>query len=143
MTYYGLGLGPFPSGGPGERSVPTSSYGKRIRRAHSEHIKLVGVDEWGTTKYCSQTLTELAPAWRRVNCDDGAIKYRMDRDVKLCTSQSFPLESHSFLIASQHLLNGLIPYTGIPLDRDKNAAFAIRQLTGVANDARPSVYKRS
>ena len=142
MTMYALGNPGFSSSGRGERSVPTSSYGHRIRTAHKASFVLRDVDEHGTTKHCSVTFTELAPAWRKVVCKDGETRYKEDRDVKLCTSESFPLESHSFLVASPHLLEGLEKFSGIPLDRDRNSAYAIRELAFVPYAERNPVYKR-
>ena len=140
---YALGNPGFSSGGRGERSVPTSSYGHRIKTAYKDSLILQDVDEWGTTKYCSVTFTELAPTWRKVVCKDGVTRYRQDRDVKLCKSEAFPLGSHSFLVASPALLDGLEPFTGVPLNRDRSSAYAMRKLALLDYEQRPPVYQRS
>ncbi|MEY2937038.1 MAG: hypothetical protein RL033_7787, partial [Pseudomonadota bacterium] len=140
---YGLGDAKFKSGGRGERSVPTTSYASRIRAAYSHRMILVPVDEYGTTKYCCATHTELAPAWRPAA--DGT-KLFTDRDVKLCKSEAITaLGSPHPCQASPDQVSGLSPFAAdkcVPIDRDRNAALAIAHLTGVAPEHRPPVYRR-
>jgi hypothetical protein len=140
-TVYYLGDGSFASHGRGERAVPTSSYGTRIRRAHPQVI-LSMTDERCTSKFCPVTHTELGHAWRSVVCSDGVTRFRKDRDVKLCNSEQFPMGSHSFLCASETLLQGLMPFHGTALDRDRMSAYSILLLGGKKDNERPVVFRR-
>ena len=137
------GLGDAKCGGRGERSVSTKEYTSRIQRAYSHRITLLPVDEFGTTKYCSVTHTELAPAWRPT--PDGT-KLFTDRDVKLCKSEAITtLGSPHLCQALPAQLQGLCPFAAdkwVPIDRDRNAALAIANLTRVAPQNRPQVYRR-
>jgi hypothetical protein len=141
---YGLGNAKFKCNGRGEQSVPTTAYASRIRRAYSHRITLLPVDEYGTTKYCSMTHTELAPAWRPA--PDEKTNLRKDRDVKLCKSEAIiRLGSLHPCQAVPAQLEGLCPFAAdkwVPIDRDRNAALAIANLTGVSPENRPPVYRR-
>jgi hypothetical protein len=140
---YGLGNAKFKCNGRGEQSVPTTAYSSRIRRAFSHRMILVPVDEYCTTKYCSMTHTELAPTWRPTT--DGTTVC-MDRDVKLCKSEAITaLGSPHPCKALPGQLAGLCPFAAdkwVPIDRDRNSALAIANLTGVAPEHRPLVYRR-
>lgn len=142
MVYYALGDANFNSTGRGEKSVPTTSYGKRIDKAFKESILRVPVDEWNTTKMDSVTMTELAPAWRTMTDSVGRLRYIQDRDVRFCTSEL--LGSYHPCAAKLSLMEGLLdaPEGYIGVDRDRNSAFAMLKLAGLRNEERPPVYIR-
>ena len=138
----GDGCGGFASTGPGERAVPTSSYGVRIDKTFKGSIVRLPVDEFNTTKMDSVTMTELAPAWRKVEDAERRPRYIKDRDVRFCTSEL--LGSYHPCAAKPSLMEGLlnVPVGHVGVDRDRNAAFAILNLAGLRNDDRPPVYVR-
>ena len=141
-VFYARGMGGFDPTGPGERSVPTTSFDRRIDTAFKASMTRVPVDEWNTTAMCSVTHTELAPAWRPLTTASGQLRYVKDRDVRFCTSEL--LGSPHPCAASSTLLEGLLraPAGAVGVDRDRNAAFAILKLAGLRNEDRPAVYRR-
>jgi hypothetical protein len=142
MVFYALGDAKFDCSGRGEKSVPTTSYGKRIDKAFKESIVRLPVDEWNTTKMDSVTMTELAPAWRMMTDFVGRLRYIKDRDVRFCTSEL--LGSYHPCAAKPSLMEGLLdaPEGYVGVDRDRNSAFAMLKLAGLRNDERPPVYIR-
>lgn len=137
---YLLGDARFDCTGRGERSVPTTSYAKRLNSAHKALFIHVPVDEWNTTKMDAATHTELKPTWRS-KVVAGETRYIQDRDVKLCTSE-YPLGSHSYLVAKGDMLEGLMAYEGTPINRDRNSAYTMALIGGLSNAERPPAFRR-
>jgi hypothetical protein len=140
---YGQGNAKFKCNGCGEQSVLTTAYSSCIRRAFSHRMILVPVDDYGATKYCSLNHTELAPPWRP--SPHGTTVY-MGCDVKLCKSEANTALGPTYPCkALPGQLAGLCPFAAdkwVPIDLDRNSALAIANLTGVAPEHRPLVYRR-
>lgn len=140
--YWCLGNAKFNPTGPGEKAVPTSSFGTRLTKAFKEVVDLVQVSEYGTTKYDAVTFEELEFAWRRGRKRGGAEGWIKDHDVRFRKS-GLSLESYIPCPAHPSLLEGLkeVPQDWVPIHRDGNAAYTIRRLGGVKYSNREPCFR--